>query len=312
MVWKLAFALGGMVGAALLGVTTFAKSEPPRPPAPAAMVAPRASQQSPVEAPSRMTMMTGAPYRKTIGALSVSVPPELALTAGTVDLLVHFHGIPGAQEKNQRESGLKALVVSVNEGVGSAAYRRYGEPRMLDRLVAFAERELLASGRTGGAPVKVGRIAISSWSAGGAATQAVLKRDAERVDAVIVADGIFSTYSDRRRHEIDPRPLDAVLEYARRAEAGERLFVLTHTDIIPNEYPNVEECAGFLMSALGLAKGAALASASLTPPPGAALYGVTRGELRITGFAGKRSPDHAAQLFALDEAYAKLRIRWGH
>jgi hypothetical protein len=43
-----------------------------------------------------------------------------------------------------------------------------------------------------------------------------------------------------------------------------------------------------------------------------ALYGVTRGELRITGFAGKRATDHAAQLYALDDAYRQLRARWGH
>jgi hypothetical protein len=317
MVWKLSMVLGGTIAAALLGVTTFSKAEPPRPPPAPLVVSQPPREQPPREQPPTevakrtTTIVTGALYHTTRGPLTLSVPPELALTAGSVDLVIHFHGTPKCQETNLRESGLKAIVVSVNEGVGSAAYLRYRQPGMLDRLVAFAEKELAASGRTEGAHVKVGRIAISSWSAGGAATQAVLTRDAERVDAVLVADGIFSTYSDRQRHQVDPRPLSAVVEYARRAQTGERLFVLTHTDIIPTEYPNVEECTGLLLSSLGLEKGAPT-STTATPSPGVALYGVTHGGLRITGFAGKRTADHAAQLYALDDAYGQLRARWGH
>lgn len=313
MVWKLSIALGGMIGAALLGSTTFSKAEPPPPPPASPVVSQAPREEPPVEAamPTTPTIMKGALFHTTRGSLTLSVPPDLALTAGTVDLVIHFHGIPKCQETNLRESGLKAIVVSVNEGVGSAAYLRYRQPGMLDRLVAFAEKELAASGRTEGARVKVGRIAISSWSAGGAATQAVLAKDAERVDAVLVADGIFSRYVDSRRHQVDPKPLDAVVEYARRAQKGERLFVLTHSEILPTEYPNVEECTGLLLSSLGVEKGAP-AITTATPSPGVALYGASRGGLHVTGFTGKRVSDHAAQLYALDDAYGQLRARWGH
>lgn len=254
--------------------------------------------------------MSGQPYRKTLPPLTISIPAELAVVDGKVDLLIHFHGVPIVQENNLRQSGLKAVTVSVNEGEGSSTYKRYADPGTLDRLVAFAEKELASSQRGWGAGLAVGRIAISSWSAGGFATQSILARDADRIDAVIIADGIFSTYTDRRRHAIDPRPLGPIVDYARRATTGEKLFVLTHTDIIPNDYPNVDECAGFVLSTLGLAKGAPPSSAPAGV--GSPLYGVSRGNLQITGFSGRRAPDHAQQLYALDDAYTKLRTRWGH
>jgi len=270
-----------------------------------------AASPPPTPERSRPTIDRGAPYRKTMGALTVSIPAELAVfDGGKIDLLIHFHGYPKNQETNLAQSGLGAMVVSVNEGEGSAAYKRYAEPGVLDRLVALAKKELAASGRTAGAPRQIGRIALSSWSAGGAATQFILARDASRIDAVIVADGIFSTYTDRRRHTIDPRPLASVVDFAKRAAAGDKLFVLTHTAIIPNDYPNVDECARYLMNALSLTKG--------PPPPaappgvGAPMYGVSAGELQITGYQGRRAPDHAAQLYALDDPYKKLRQRWGH
>ncbi|MBS2012142.1 MAG: hypothetical protein JST00_04610 [Deltaproteobacteria bacterium] len=305
---RVAFVIGGVVACGLLALTTLPSAAAPA--APASAPAPRVEAPPPTPAAERPTIVSGAPYRKTIGPLTISIPADLAVLGGKVDLLVHFHGIPKCQENNLVESGLGAVVVSVNEGEGSIAYKRYAEPGTLDRLVSFAKRELAASRRLPSSGVEIGRIALSSWSAGGAATQSILARESARIDAVIVADGIFSTYTDRRRHAIDPRPLAPIVDYARRAASGEKLFLLTHTDIIPNDYPNVDECARHVLSALGLAKG---------PPPssspsgvGAPLYGVSRGDLQITGFKGRRAPDHAAQLYALDDAYRKLRQRWGH
>lgn len=305
--------MGGVAACAILALTALPSAAAPAPPprAPVAIAEP----PPPPPAPPRPTIDRGAPYRKTVGALTVSIPAELAVfEGGKIDLLIHFHGYPKNQETNLTQSGLGAVVVSVNEGEGSAAYKRYAEPGVLDRLVALAKRELVASKRAASAQPVIGRIALSSWSAGGAATQYILARDAARIDAVIVADGIFSTYTDRRRHTIDPKPLASVVDYAKRAASGEKLFVLTHTDIIPNDYPNVDECARFLLKSLDLTKGP-------PPPPspsstasgvGAPMYGVSTGAFHVTGFTGRRQPDHAAQLYALDDPYKKLRDRWGH
>lgn len=304
---KAALVVSALAGCAILGARTLSSAAAPLPP-PKAVSAPVAPPPSFVR-PTVITM-SGREYRKILPPLTISIPAELNVVDGKVDLLVHFHGVPIVQENNLRQSGLKAVTISVNEGEGSSTYKRYADPGTLDRLVAFAEKELASSHRGWGAGLAVGRIAISSWSAGGFAMQSILARESDRVDAVIVADGIFSTYTDRSRHQIDPRPLGPVVDYARRAASGEKLFVLTHTDIIPNDYPNVDECAGFVLSALGLTKGAPPPAAP--PGVGSPIYGVSRGNLHITGFKGRRAPDHAAQLYALDDAYGMLRTRWGH
>jgi len=250
----------------------------------------------------------GEPYRKTQGDLAVYVPDEVAVHEGRFDLVVHFHGNAKLQEANVEEADLHAVVVSVNEGEGSTSYsRKFTGERALDRVTEFAEKELAASGRVSG-QVQVGRIALSSWSAGGAAVHRILETQPERVDAVLVADGIFSTYADPGKREVNTKPLEPIVQFARLAADGKKLFVLTHTDIDPSQYPSVKECTDVVLGALALEKGAPPAAAP--PAGGNPMYATDRGELHVRGFDGKGPQDHIAQIKALDDAYGMLKKRW--
>jgi hypothetical protein len=245
-------------------------------------------------------VVRGEPYRKTQGDLTAYVPPDVALTAGGFDLLVHFHGASKNQERNVEEAGLRAVVVSANEGMGSTPYARAFAPAgSLDRVIAFAERAAGASGRFDGEP-RVRRVALSSWSAGGASVRAILERDASRVDAVLLADGIFSRYEDRKTKTIEARPLEPLAEFAGRAVSGEALMVITHTAIETPGYPNVKECTDALLEAVRL------------PRSDADVYELDRGELHVRGSAGKGPADHVGEIKALDQAYARLARRWRH
>ena len=80
------------------------------------------------------TIARGEPVRKTQGDLTVFVPGELAMSGPSFDVLVHFHGASELQEKNAAEAGLKAVIVSANEGLGSSPYARaFEKPGSLDR-----------------------------------------------------------------------------------------------------------------------------------------------------------------------------------
>ena len=251
------------------------------------------------------TIVSGEPVKKVQGDLTVWMPAELAVTGGSFDVVVHFHGASENQEKNATEAGLKAVIVSANEGMGSTPYgRAFDKPGSFDRALDLAIRTVDASGRidvSKSAP-RVRYVALSSWSAGGAAVKQILdrERDAERVDAVFLADGIFSRFADAKAKTVETRPLDPITRFARRALDGEKLMVLTHTAIETPQYPNVKECTDVVLEALDL------------PRSEEAVYSLDRGELHVRGSAGKGPQDHVEQIRALDEAYALLARRWRH
>jgi hypothetical protein len=253
------------------------------------------------------TVLEGEAYRHTEGRRAVYVPKRVMLRDGRFDLLVHFHGALAIQEKNVDEAELPAVVVTVNGGTGSSPYAQMvSQAGAFDAIVSHARRALVkARGRD---DVEVGRIALSSWSAGGAAVRLLIDREPERFDAILVADGLFSTFADPKTRSPAPGPLAPFVRFARRASVGEALFVLTHTDIDTPDYPSTPECADAILAELGIPKGA---PGSDTPPLGGEpTYAVDRGGLHVRGFSGKGPGDHVAQIEGLDVAYRRLRARW--
>ena len=62
---------------------------------------------------------------------------------GTFDLVIHFHGTPGALEKALDSAGIDAVLVVVNLGLGSGPYEdRYQHEAALDVVLKVAERTL--------------------------------------------------------------------------------------------------------------------------------------------------------------------------
>lgn len=263
------------------------------------------SEPEPPPTAVRSSIDVGEATRKSRGDLALYVPAELSVRDGAFDLVIHFHGVAKNQEANIEEARLPAAVVSVNEGGLSDAYAKpFAAPGALDRVVRFAEEEIGAK-RVSGA--RAGRIALSSWSAGGAAVKNVLAQDAERIDAVILADGLFSSWEDEAKTSVRREPLRPFVDFGRRAVRGEKLLVITHT-AIATDYPNVEACTRAVLEDLEIEPGPPL---PLTQPAGGEpTYAVDRGGLHVRGVDGKGPDDHIAQIRALDDAYAELRRRW--
>jgi hypothetical protein len=250
-------------------------------------------------------IVAGEATRKSRGNLALYIPAELAVRDGAFDLVVHFHGTPKIQEQNVDEARLPVVVVSVSEGIASASYgKAWAAPNALARVVKFAEAEV---GAKRAPKAHVGRIALSSWSAGGASVKGVLVNDADRIDAVILADGLFTYWEDAAKKKAKREPLLPTIEFAKRAVAGEKLLIITHT-AIPTEYPSVAECTEVLLTELDIPKGPALPATQ--PTGGAPTYSVDRGGLHVRGVDGKGPEDHIAQIRSLDDAYSELRRRW--
>lgn len=254
-------------------------------------------------APSRQ-LVSGEVSQTVKGDLTVRIPAELALTDDRFDLLVHFHGAAPNQAANVDEAKLSAVVVSVNDGLFSDAYAKaFASPDALGRVIKAAEQEVVKR-----APeARVGRIALSAWSAGAAAVGKVLAQSADRIDTVILADGLFSYWANDAKTDVAKAPLQPFIDFARGATNGDKLFVLTHT-AIPTDYPNVEACTNAILEDLELARQAP--GPATQASGGQPTSSVDQGDFHVRGYDGKGPNEHIEQIRALDDAYSELRRRW--
>ena len=116
--------------------------------------------------------------RKYFGIGVLYVPPWFKVVDGKYDLIIHFHGGAFLQEENMERTRLNAVVVSVNLGINTGPYANtYSVPGALESLIARTKQELEKTHRADGA--KLGRLALTAWSAGFASIGAILSQPGE-------------------------------------------------------------------------------------------------------------------------------------
>lgn len=229
--------------------------------------------------------------------------PERRSTAGTDQrtLLVHLYSAAFVPRRAVADADKPYVLALVNMGGGSSAYERpfadtTAWPRLLQRV-----RDETAS-RTAG-KVRIGRIAVSAFSAGYGGVRALLSnaRSAAEIDAIILLDGLHTSYIPERKVLSDGGVLDTAklapfLRYARRAVATETRLVITHSEIFPGTFASTTETTDWLISALGLKRTPVLAWG---PGGMQQISEVRAGGLSILGYAGNAGPDHIDHLHGL-------------
>jgi hypothetical protein len=128
-----------------------------------------------------------------------------------------------------------------------------------------------------------------------------------RIDAVLLADGLHSNYTDKK-HGVDEAPLQ---KYARVAEAaikGEKLFALTHSAVPTYGYPNTTETIGELLKMTSVSK---TPNAAEGPRAMRQVYVSDSGEFHVKGFLGTGVKDHIDHIWAMNETMLPyLKARW--
>jgi hypothetical protein len=203
-------------------------------------------------------------------------------------------------------SGLNALVHTTNLGVSAQDYQQhFAGPRALAGLITQIQEE------AGLAELEVRSVALSCWSAGYGAALAILgdATSAERIDALLVLDGIHGSFLSGGRRTIDLPSIAPFVDFAKEATAGRKLMWLTHSDIDTYEYASSTESADAILSSLGIRREPV--DASTSPPPvelASALRALPAhsrrwlqarsvaeiGDLHVAGYAGKGPEDHVA------------------
>lgn len=297
----------GVIMLAALGVSACSGSpEPPPPPARVAET-PRVPRE-PVPDPAPLVETTAV--RAVVGkGAELYVPPWFTTKDGHYDLVVHFHGLSSIQEKNFEQVRLNAAVVSINLGVGTDAYGApFRDPRVFDRILARVDEELEKSGRKGDATL--GRLALTAWSAGFVSVSRVLahKKHRDRVDAVVLADGFFTAYTNIEKKVMNTSSLAPYAALTEEATRGEKLFAITHTAIPTVGYPSVGDTVGKLLEMTSLTR---TPSTTIGPREMHETYTVDRGSFHVRGYEGITANAHIKQIHAMGETMLPwLKERW--
>jgi hypothetical protein len=230
--------------------------------------------------------------------LGLRRPVRLFVPEGTdlerAKLLVHFHGAAFIPEYAVSEVDAPYVAATVHIAPGSSVYERaFEDPAAFDSLLAAVSREL--SGLAG-APVTFEDVTLSAFSAGYGAIRALLRQPGhfERADAVLLLDGLHTGYEPPRvvldqGGRLEAAKLEPFVRFARAAVAGEKRFLITHSEIFPGTFASTTETADYLLEQLGLQREAVLRWGPLGMQQ---LSQVLCRGFAVQGFAGNSAPDH--------------------
>ncbi|HEY6728364.1 MAG TPA: hypothetical protein VI197_30345 [Polyangiaceae bacterium] len=193
-------------------------------------------------------------------------PASFESADGQFDLVLHFHGNTDLVEQSVASAKLNALVAIINVGDGAEPYSKalqnpYTFDRMLTTIERRAEKQLHLE------HAQIRRIALSAWSAGFASVGRILssRSQLDRVDAVLLLDSPHAKFAPFSETEVYPPSLENFANFARRAVAGRKLMVITHSAIETEGYPSTTLTTDALLAQLSLKRTAVTGNAS--PPP---------------------------------------------
>lgn len=235
----------------------------------------------------------------------LTAPRELGLDgSGRFELIIHLHGDEPVR-RELIESGQRFVLATFTFDPSRSYAPLFNTASAYSTIVAGVEQ---AISQRAGKPARAAHVALSAWSAGFVGVEAALLQPAsrDRMDAVILIDGLHAPRGDRAAFEAQLKPF---VDYAARAAAGERFFYVSHSAIDPPNFASTTECAHYL-----------IAEQHGRPQPvrRSERYGLelveyfSRGDFHVRGYAGNDKADHCAQLALLRDVFTALGRRWKH
>jgi hypothetical protein len=228
--------------------------------------------------------------------------PAAAARAKSPRLVVHFHGAAFIPEHAVTKTGKDYVVAVVQLGAGNGIYdANFSDPAAFDSLLANISR---TSDRT-----TFKSIILSGFSAGHGAIRAILRDSSHfaEVDGLLLLDGMHTSYDPpgvvvHQGGRLDPKHLAEFARFAQAADAGQKRFLLTHSEIFPGTFASTTETADYMLQQLGLRRRPVLEWGALGMQQTSE---ARRGRFLLMGFAGNTAPDHIDHFHAM---YHFLRL----
>jgi hypothetical protein len=243
----------------------------------------------------------------------LSIPASFRSGDGAYDLVVFFHGNTSLVEESFSAAKVNAVVLIYNLGIGSGVYEdKFSVPSLMPEILERVKTTMAGRGLTN---PHLRRLGLAAWSAGYGAVVRLLDQPGmqDKVDAVILLDGIHVGYMQDGR-TLDPLRLRAFTSYAKRAADCEKLFFITHSNIVPTGYAGTRETTDALLKEVGVTR-EKLTDAPVMPTL-TSLIGVVahdkikplhpvsqahKGLLTVHGYTGETPEDHMSHLMQMSE-----------
>ncbi len=225
--------------------------------------------------------------------IEVLVTPAAA-AAGHGDLVIHFHGAAWLPMQSAEETGRPLVVAVVNLGAGSGRYATpFHDGALLGRIIDAVR----AKGP------RIDHVYATGFSAGYGAIREILAQTPEVLDGVLLLDGLHTSYIPEGKPlaeggKIDEEKLKVFVAFARRAIAGEKRFVITHSEIFPGTFASTTETTDWLLKSVGVERKPVV---QWGPRGMQQLSEAHSGSFRVLGFAGNTAPDHIDHLHGYRE-----------
>jgi hypothetical protein len=247
----------------------------------------------------------------THGGRVVFIPDGCRSVAEPYELLVHFHGAPTVMEPAFERSGIGGVLAILTLGIGSGKYEdAFQDPMAYDRLlgrISSVVRSLCPN-----ADAAPARVALSGWSAGYGAIFRIIDRqkDATRVDAVLLSDGLHAGFEPdgKRERQVNIEQMAPFSFYMDEAVKGRKLMAITHSSI-ETPYASTTETASFLLSQHGIDR--VVTDVQGPRPSMTQTSRADAGNFHLQGFAGGNEAAHADHLHAFgDLLLPHLKAFW--
>lgn len=237
------------------------------------------------------------------GTMVVCHRPELS--AGPVDVVIHFHGAVETCTANFERAGIDGVLVIVNfKGLSGAYSKPFRDSAdLFDVLLEKTKTELGAIGEH-----CFRRVIVSTFSAGFGAVREILKstKAFNRIDGIIAADSIYAGLEENADTRIPRREhMKDFLRFAKLASEGKKTFLITHTQL-ETPYASTRETADYVINELGLKR-------MLEPPSEeedslVLTSRVVRGNFTVFGYRGDTGDDHLEHLRMIGRWWGMLPL----
>jgi len=238
--------------------------------------------------------------QRALGNGQLYLPVRAHDANGRFDLVIHLHG--GEPVLREIAASAEPFVLYTHTlGLDQSYATLFSGAELFGALI---ERIAAAVTERSGRPARVDRVAVSAWSAGFEGVRALLHQPEDaRLDAVLLIDGLHAP----RKSEVLAARMAPFIEFARRAERGEKFMLVTHSSIPTEGYASTTETAHHLLAEVGARPLAVRRDDGF----GLSLVELfSRGDLHVRGYAGNDKADHCAQLFLMRRAFTALGRRW--
>jgi hypothetical protein len=225
---------------------------------------------------------------------------------GVMNVVMHLHGASSVIEPALIDSGWPAVLVVFNrKGLSSVYTGPFSDRTLFPRLMESARA---AAKELGLAPEpKVGRVVVSSFSAGFGGVRELLKvpEHFARIDGLVMADSLYCGYAgDPSLRRVDPDLMAGFRKFAAEAAEGCKTFVLTHSAQSPGTYASTTETADDLIKAVG---GTAEPSEVAWADGLRQTRKLSRGGFNVLGFSGTEGVDHMKHLRQISRVWRTYR-----